>query len=164
MVIGLFTSCVTQPAKYKYVTYVPDSVTRFEVISAQVHHLDIPNDNKIEVLSLTNSGLDRIPSSVKRCKHLKRLNLEAFTFSKAYRTLVPFVAVLQQHSKQQKEDHKHDRIVINDDGKLTQHLVELPSFEQIVDFVSPNAAKVMMMILGQDCSCSRWSSTYLTCL
>ena len=76
MVIGLFTSCVTQPAKYKYVTYVPDSVTRFEVISAQVHHLDIPNDNKIEVLSLTNSGLDRIPSSVKRCKHLKRLNLE----------------------------------------------------------------------------------------
>ena len=76
MVIGLFTSCVTQPAKYKYVTYVPDSVTRFEVISAEVHHLDIPNDNKIEVLSLTNSGLDRIPSSVKRCKHLKRLNLE----------------------------------------------------------------------------------------
>ena len=76
MVMGLFTSCVTQPAKYKYVTYVPDSVIRFEVISAEVHHLDIPNDNRIEVLSLTNAGLDRIPSSVKRCKHLKRLNLE----------------------------------------------------------------------------------------
>ena len=76
MMVGLFTSCVTQPAKYKYVTQVPDSVIRFEVISAEVHHLDIPNDNKIEVLSLTNAGLDRIPSSVKRCKHLKRLNLE----------------------------------------------------------------------------------------
>ena len=76
MVMGLFTSCVTQPAKYKYVTYVPDSVTVFEVIKAEGYYLDIPKDNKIEVLSLTNSGLDRIPSSVKRCKHLKRLNLE----------------------------------------------------------------------------------------
>lgn len=76
MMVGLFTSCVTQPAKYKYVTYVPDSATRFEVVRAEVHYLDIPKDNKIEVLSLTNAGLDRIPSSVKRCKHLKRLNLE----------------------------------------------------------------------------------------
>ena len=74
--MGLFTSCVTLPAKYKYVTYVPDSVTRFEVVRAEVYDLDIPKDNKIEVLSLTNAGLDRIPSSIKRCKHLKRLNLE----------------------------------------------------------------------------------------
>ena len=76
LMIGLFTSCVTQPAKYKYVTYVPDSATRFEVVRAEVHYLDIPKDNKIEVLSLTNCGLDRIPSSIKRCKHLRRLNLE----------------------------------------------------------------------------------------
>ena len=76
MVIGLFTSCATQPAKYKYVTCVPDSVTVFEVVKAEGYYLDIPKDNKIEVLSLTNSGLDRIPSSIKRCKYLKRLNLE----------------------------------------------------------------------------------------
>ena len=76
MVVGLFTSCVTQPAKYKYVTHVPDSVTRFEVVMAEVHYLDIPKDNNIEVLSLTNCGLDRIPPSIKYCKHLKRLNLE----------------------------------------------------------------------------------------
>ena len=75
MVMGLFTSCVTQPAKH-YVTYVPDSVTRFEVIRAEIHDLDIPKDNKIEVLSLTSAGLERIPSSIKRCKHLQRLNLE----------------------------------------------------------------------------------------
>ena len=74
MVIGLFTSCATQRAKY--VTYVPDSVTVFEAVKAEVHYLDIPKDNNIEVLSLTNCGLDRIPSSIKRCKHLKRLNLE----------------------------------------------------------------------------------------
>ena len=42
-----------------------------------------------------------------------------------------------------------DRIIINDDGKLTQHLVQLPSFEQVVDFVSPNAARVMKMNFGQ---------------
>ena len=74
MVIGLFTSCATQRAKY--VTYVPDSVTMFEVVMAEVYDLDIPKDNKIEVLSLTNCGLDRIPSSIKHCKHLHRLNLE----------------------------------------------------------------------------------------
>ena len=74
MVLGLFTSCATHPAKY--VTYVPDSVTVFEVVRAEVYDLDIPKDNKIEVLSLTNCGLDRIPSSIKHCKHLQRLNLE----------------------------------------------------------------------------------------
>lgn len=74
LVLGLFTSCATQ--RVKYVTYVPDSVTVFEVVRAEVYDLDIPKDNKIEVLSLTNSGLDRIPSSIKRCKHLQRLNLE----------------------------------------------------------------------------------------
>jgi len=74
MVIGLFTSCVTQRAKY--VTYVPDSVTMFEVVKAEVQYLDIPKDNKIEVLSLTNCGFDRIPSSIKHCKSLHRLNLE----------------------------------------------------------------------------------------
>jgi len=74
MVMGIFTSCATQ--RVKYVTYVPDSVTVFEVVRAEVYDLDIPKDNKIEVLSLTNSGLDRIPSSIKRCKHLQRLNLE----------------------------------------------------------------------------------------
>ena len=74
MVMGIFTSCATQ--RVKYVTYVPDSVTVFEVVRAEVYDLDIPKDNKIEVLSLTNCGLDRIPSSIKHCKHLQRLNLE----------------------------------------------------------------------------------------
>ena len=74
MVIGLFASCVTHPTKY--VTYVPDTAVVFEVVRAEIQCLDIPKDNKIEVLSLTNSGLDRIPSSIKRCKHLQRLNLE----------------------------------------------------------------------------------------
>ena len=74
MVIGLFTSCATQRAKY--VTYVPDSAVVFEAIKAEIQYLDIPKDNNIEVLSLTNCGLDRIPSSIKHCKHLQRLNLE----------------------------------------------------------------------------------------
>ena len=74
MVMGLFTSCVTQRAKY--VTYVPDSVTVFEVVRAEVHYLDIPENNNIEVLSLTNCGLERIPSDIKYCKRLRRLNLE----------------------------------------------------------------------------------------
>lgn len=74
MVMGLFTSCVTQRAKY--VTHVPDSVTVFNIVNAEIQYLDIPKDNNIEVLSLTNCGLDRIPSSIKRCKHLQRLNLE----------------------------------------------------------------------------------------
>ncbi len=72
--MGIFTSCATQ--RVKYVTYVPDTVTVFEVVRAEVYDLDIPKDNKIEVLSLTNCGLDRIPSSIKHCKHLQRLNLE----------------------------------------------------------------------------------------
>ena len=72
--LGVFASCATQRARTA--THVPDSVTRFDVNLTQVHRLDIPENNHIEVLSLTNCGLDRIPSSVKRCKHLKRLNLE----------------------------------------------------------------------------------------
>ena len=36
-----------------------------------------------------------------------------------------------------------DRIVINDKGMLTQYLVDLPSLEQVVGYVSPNAQKVM---------------------
>ena len=36
-----------------------------------------------------------------------------------------------------------DRIIINDKGMLTQYLVDLPSLEQVVGYVSPNAKKVM---------------------
>ena len=74
MALGLFASCATQ--RSRYATHVPDTVTRFDVNLTQVHRLDIPKDNNIEVLSLTSAGLDRIPSSVKRCKHLQRLYLE----------------------------------------------------------------------------------------
>ena len=74
MVLGMFASCATQPARYA--TRVPDSLTVFELNRSEVHRLDIPKDNPIEVLVLTNCNLDRIPSSIKRCKHLKRLNLE----------------------------------------------------------------------------------------
>ena len=72
MALGLFASCATQHAT----THVSDSLTRFELNLTEIHKLDIPEDNHIEVLSLTNCGLDRIPSSIKHCKHLHRLNLE----------------------------------------------------------------------------------------
>ena len=36
-----------------------------------------------------------------------------------------------------------DRIIINDKGMLSQYLVDLPSLEQVVGYVSPNAKKVM---------------------
>ena len=72
MALGLFASCATQHAT----THVADSLTRFDLNLTEIYKLDIPENNNIEVLSLTNCGLDRIPSSIKRCKHLKRLNLE----------------------------------------------------------------------------------------
>ena len=50
MVMGLFTSCATQRAKY--VTYVPDSAVVFEAIKAEIQYLDIPKDYPIEVLSM----------------------------------------------------------------------------------------------------------------
>ena len=74
MSLGLFASCATQHARY--VIHVPDSVTIFELNNTEVHRLDIPKDNQIEVLVLTNCKLDKIPSSIKRCKYLQRLNLE----------------------------------------------------------------------------------------
>ena len=40
-----------------------------------------------------------------------------------------------------------ERIVINDNGSLTQYLSSLPSLEQAVGYISPNAAKVMEMHL-----------------
>lgn len=40
-----------------------------------------------------------------------------------------------------------DRIVINDNGSLTQYLSSLPSLEQTMGYISPNAAKVMEMHL-----------------
>ena len=72
MALGLFASCATQHAT----THVPDTLTRFELNLTEIHKLDIPEDNHIEVLSLTNCGLDKIPASIKNCKNLHRLNLE----------------------------------------------------------------------------------------
>ena len=72
MVLGLFASC----ASHRTVTHVSDTLTVFELNQTKIHRLDIPKDNQIEVLSLTNCGLDKIPSSIKHCKHLHRLNLE----------------------------------------------------------------------------------------
>ena len=72
MTLGLFASC----ASNRSVTHVSDTLTVFELNRTEVHRLDIPKDNQIEVLSLTNCGLTRIPSSIKRCKQLQRLNLE----------------------------------------------------------------------------------------
>ena len=72
MVLGLFASC----ASHRTVTHVSDTLTVFELNQTKIHRLDIPKDNQIEVLSLTSCGLDRIPSSIKRCKRLQRLNLE----------------------------------------------------------------------------------------
>ena len=39
--------------------------------------IDFPENNRIERLSLTNCQLSRIPAGVRRCKHLKALNLES---------------------------------------------------------------------------------------
>ena len=36
-----------------------------------------------------------------------------------------------------------DRIIINDNDLLTQYLTDLPTFEQVVGYVTPNSAKVM---------------------
>ena len=72
MTAVLFASCATHRA----ITHVPDTVTRFNVNLTEIHRLDVPENNNIEVLSLTNCGLDRIPSDIKHCKHLRRLNLE----------------------------------------------------------------------------------------
>ena len=74
MALGMFASCATQHARYT--THVPDTVTRFELNQSAVGSLVIPQNNNIEVLVLTNCGLDKIPSSIKHCKHLQRLNLE----------------------------------------------------------------------------------------
>ena len=72
MVLGLFASCAT----HRTTVHVPDTLTVFELANTEIHRLDIPKDNQIEVLVLTNCNLDRIPSSIKRCKRLQRLNLE----------------------------------------------------------------------------------------
>jgi len=72
MVLGLFASC----ASHRTVTHVSDTLTVFELNQTKIHRLDIPKNNQIEVLSLTSCSLDRIPSSIKRCKRLQRLNLE----------------------------------------------------------------------------------------
>ena len=40
-----------------------------------------------------------------------------------------------------------DRIIINDKGMLSQYLVDLPSLEQVMGYISPNVAKVMEMHL-----------------
>ena len=74
MAIGLFSSCATHRARY--VTHVSDTLTVFELSRTPIQCLAIPEDNNVEVLSLTYCGLDRIPSDIKHCKRLRRLNLE----------------------------------------------------------------------------------------
>ena len=36
-----------------------------------------------------------------------------------------------------------ERIIINDDNKLIQYLKDLPSFEQVVGYITPNSSKIM---------------------
>ena len=53
-----------------------DSLRTVSFNRCSFREIDFPKNNRIERLNLTNSQLTRIPSSIRRCKHLKELNLE----------------------------------------------------------------------------------------
>lgn len=71
----VFYSCSTQPAKYAPV--IPGDQTFVELSRCDINNnVIIPEDNCIERLNLTYCNLTRIPSGIRRCKHLNALNLE----------------------------------------------------------------------------------------
>ncbi|MBR5082949.1 MAG: leucine-rich repeat domain-containing protein [Bacteroidales bacterium] len=53
-----------------------DSLKHVTLNKCSFRNIDFPEDNHIERLSLTNCQLTRIPSCIRRCKHLKEINLE----------------------------------------------------------------------------------------
>ena len=56
--------------------FLSDSLKTVSLNKCSFRKIDFPENNHIERLSLTNCNLTRIPSSIRRCKHLKDLNLE----------------------------------------------------------------------------------------
>lgn len=53
-----------------------DSLTLVRLESCGIREIEFPEGNRIESITLTNNELTRIPSSIRRCKHLRSLNLE----------------------------------------------------------------------------------------
>lgn len=53
-----------------------DSLTHIYLDHCGIREIDFPENNHIESISLTNNKLTRIPSSIRRCKNLRSLNLE----------------------------------------------------------------------------------------
>lgn len=53
-----------------------DSLTHIYLDHCGIRKIDFPENNHIESISLTNNKLTRIPSSIRRCKNLRSLNLE----------------------------------------------------------------------------------------
>ena len=70
----IFFSCTTQRARFA--TPIPGDQTTVRLERCYIQDVDIPRDNCIEDLNLAYNQLDRIPSSIRHCKHLKSLNLE----------------------------------------------------------------------------------------
>ena len=62
--------------------------------------------------------------------------------NKAYRNLVPFVAVVQQHTKQQKEDRKHG--LLFERGYNDKILVQAGQLKRWVDYLSDNPRRLLM--------------------
>lgn len=67
-------SCTTQPARFA--TLIPGDQPFFELKNCTIQDVNIPEDNCIERLNLTNCNLTRIPPGIRRCKQLNALNLE----------------------------------------------------------------------------------------
>lgn len=62
--------------------------------------------------------------------------------NKAYRNLVPFVAVVQQHTKQQKEDRKHG--LLFERSYNDKILVQAGQLKRWVDYLSDNPRRLLM--------------------
>ena len=53
-----------------------DSLTHVSLDRCSIREIDFPKGNRIERISLINNELKYIPTSIRRCKHLRSLNLE----------------------------------------------------------------------------------------
>lgn len=68
-----FFSCATRE---RLVTPIPGDQALVQLERCEIQEINIPEDNRIERLHLTYCKLTRIPSEIRRCKHLNALNLE----------------------------------------------------------------------------------------
>ena len=65
-----------ETAKVDKSLFSSDSLTVVSLDRCGIREIDFPEGNRIESLSLKDNQLNRIPSSIKKCKRLKSLNLE----------------------------------------------------------------------------------------